>query len=104
MERKAPNHFPLCIGEGKSCRGLAIVVLRNVEENGCAKRRIIAGIGRTSVIGIGKTVFVSQPRLLRSEQETGVGLHGGILSQLLEDRQIIQHPKRAPVSSSYDLP
>src|SRR5262249_55056182 len=93
MQGKAANHFSLCVGERKSSRSLAIVVLRNVEEYGRAEQRIITGIGRTSLIGIGKTVLVSQPGFLRGKQETGVGLHGRVLGQLLEKRQIIEHPK-----------
>src|SRR6516225_152648 len=85
--------FSLCVGERKGGRSLAIVVLRNVEEYGCAKRRVVTGIRRTPLVGIGKTVIVSQPGFLRGKQETGVGLHGGLLGQLLEERQIIEHPK-----------
>ena len=103
MQREAANHFSLCVGEGKGCRSLAIVVLRNVEEYGCAERRVITCIGRTCLVGIGKTVIVSQPGFLRGKQETGVGLHGRVLGQLLEEHQIIEHPKRAPVSRGNDL-
>src|SRR5881396_516133 len=93
MQRKAANYLSLSIGELEGCRSLAIVVLRNVEEYSCTERRVIAGIGRTSFFGLGKTVIVSQPRFLGSEQETGVRLNGGVLGQLLEKRQIIKHPK-----------
>ena len=58
MQRDAANHFSLRIGELERCRSLAIVILRNVKENGCAKWRIITGIGWTSLVGIGKAVIM----------------------------------------------
>src|SRR5438876_777174 len=67
MQRKAANHLSLSISELEGCRSLAIVVLRNVEEYSCTERRVIAGIGRASCFGLGKTVIVSQPGVLRSE-------------------------------------
>ena len=67
MQRKAADYLSLSIGELEGCRSLAIVVLRNVEEYACTERRVITGIRRTSLIGVGKTVVMSQPGLLRSE-------------------------------------
>ncbi len=99
MQWNVADHFSLRIHELERCRSLPIVVLRNVEKDRRTERRIVTGIGWTSSVGIGNAVVMSQPRLLRSKQETGVGLDGGIFGQLFEQRQIVEHPKRATVSS-----
>ena len=72
VERERANHFPLCIRELECCRSLAIVVLRNAEENCRAKWWIITRIGRTPLFGVAKAVIMSQPCLFRSEQKTRV--------------------------------
>src|SRR5437588_535626 len=79
MQREAANHFSLCVDERKRRRSLSIVILRNMEEHSCAERWVITGIGWASLVGIGKTVIVSQPGFLRGKQETGVGVHGRVL-------------------------
>src|ERR671937_538972 len=86
VQREAANHLSLCIGELKGGRSLAVIRLRNVEEDGCPERRVVAGIRGASLIRVGETVVMSQPSLLRREQETGVRSHRGVLRQLLKHR------------------
>ena len=40
MERDRTNYFALGIRELERCRGLAIIVLRNVEENGGGRQKV----------------------------------------------------------------
>src|SRR5207244_10594554 len=97
VQLDAANHLSLRIGELERRRRLPIVILRDVKENCQPEWRVIAGIGWPSKVGVRKTVNMCQPGLLRSEQETGIGLHGGVLGQLLENSEIIEHPERTPV-------
>ena len=67
VQSEAANNLPLFIDELQRCRSLAVVVLRNVKEDGRTEWRIIAGIGRTGSFRAGNAVSMSQPGLLRSE-------------------------------------
>ena len=59
VQRDTADHFSLGVGEGKDCRSLAIIVLRNVKENCRSEWRVIPGIRRPSLVGVRKPIVVS---------------------------------------------
>src|SRR5579872_4266128 len=70
VQHEAVNYFSLGIRNFESCRRFAVIVLRNVEEDGCAEGRVIARVGWPPSFGARNTVIVGEPSLLGSKKES----------------------------------